>query len=127
MQRFVASKTGSLAEKKFIRIHRELLKLSAKFVRLLLYPAKRQTFLSKIPRSASYCGSPSPRGQMSRSLGYMAVHKMKSGYKTQVLWLGSKFATTVTHSTRPKKNLPPFPFGRICFVVLVMRKEGESS
>ena len=23
--------------------------------------------------------------------------------------------------------LPPFPFGRICFVVLVMRKGGESS
>jgi len=26
-----------------------------------------------------------------------------------------------------KETIPPFPFGRICFVVLVMRKGGESS
>jgi len=37
----------------------------------------------------------------------------------------SLFVTIYPH--RLHGTPPPFPFGRICFVVLVMRKGGESS
>ena len=40
-------------------------------------------------------------------------------------------ATECSHDDKPGTRMlnikPPFPFGRICYAVLVMRKGGESS
>jgi len=56
------------------------------------------------------------------------INAKSSGIKTTERWPAVTLPLHLTFQIRLSPPfMPPFPFGRVCFVVLVMRKGGESS